>query len=354
MGLQLWVTQFRKGLVELCVMATLAEGEAYGYQIVERLGQVSGLTITESTVYPLLARLGRDGLLAVRSAPSSSGPPRRYYHLTESGREAAPGNGRSLAAHATVRQSSFERSPLMTTAQLELESPLQALVDDRLDAIDRVLLRAGVSRGERRTIVEEVEARGARAIIAKEQQRTSEGGCRCRARPPSTHRKRMLPSLTAGVCGRNTVKLVPRMRSPQLSLLAMGSAAGGAFATIIMAFLSILILQSEIGEIGLLLALCLLLPASLAVTSCGILAIVRIRRSEGWLFGLRAALFAAIIFPLLLGNGFLVVASFLFDGFGLVAVAILAVLACNAGLIYHVWKLLASGYQRATPVPESV
>ncbi len=83
MSLQLWITQFRKGLVELCVMATLAEGEAYGYQIVERLGQVSGLTITESTVYPLLARLGRDHLLGVRTAPSPSGPPRRYYRLTE-------------------------------------------------------------------------------------------------------------------------------------------------------------------------------------------------------------------------------------------------------------------------------
>jgi PadR family transcriptional regulator, regulatory protein PadR len=85
MGLQLWVTQFRKGLVELCVMATLTEGEAYGYEIVERLGRVSGLAITESTVYPLLARLGRDRLLSVRTAPSSSGPPRRYYRLTESG-----------------------------------------------------------------------------------------------------------------------------------------------------------------------------------------------------------------------------------------------------------------------------
>ena len=85
MGLQLWITQFRKGLVELCVMATLAEDEAYGYQIVERLGQISGLTITESTVYPLLARLGRDQLLSVRTAASPTGPPRRYYRLTEAG-----------------------------------------------------------------------------------------------------------------------------------------------------------------------------------------------------------------------------------------------------------------------------
>jgi PadR family transcriptional regulator PadR len=87
MGLQPWVTQLRKGLVELCVMATLREQEAYGYQIVERLGGVAGLAITESTVYPLLARLERDGLLRVRTAASPSGPPRRYYRLTDAGRQ---------------------------------------------------------------------------------------------------------------------------------------------------------------------------------------------------------------------------------------------------------------------------
>ncbi len=81
-----WVTQFRKGLVELCVLATLGEGEAYGYQIVERLGKAEGLATTESTVYPLLIRLEKDGVLAVRTAPSPSGPPRRYYRLTETGR----------------------------------------------------------------------------------------------------------------------------------------------------------------------------------------------------------------------------------------------------------------------------
>lgn len=85
-GMAAWVTQFRKGLVELCVLATLRRREAYGYQIVEELGRVAGLEITESTVYPLLARLARDRLVSVRTAPSPSGPPRRYYRLTEAGR----------------------------------------------------------------------------------------------------------------------------------------------------------------------------------------------------------------------------------------------------------------------------
>jgi PadR family transcriptional regulator PadR len=84
--MQLWVTQLRKGLVELCVLAALRGGEAYGYELVERLGRLGGLEVTESTVYPLLARLARDALVSVRTAPSPAGPPRRYYQLTAAGR----------------------------------------------------------------------------------------------------------------------------------------------------------------------------------------------------------------------------------------------------------------------------
>ena len=84
--MQAWITQFRKGLVELCILAALREDEAYGYQIVERLGGVRGLEVTESTVYPVLARLSRDQCVTVRTAASPSGPPRRYYRLSEAGR----------------------------------------------------------------------------------------------------------------------------------------------------------------------------------------------------------------------------------------------------------------------------
>jgi PadR family transcriptional regulator PadR len=84
---QQWITQFRKGLVELCVMTVLRDDEAYGYQIVEQLGQVPGLEVTESTVYPVLARLARDHCVTIRTAPSPSGPPRRYYCLSETGQQ---------------------------------------------------------------------------------------------------------------------------------------------------------------------------------------------------------------------------------------------------------------------------
>ncbi len=84
--MQQWITQFRKGLVEFCIMAVLRDDEAYGYQIVEQLGRVAGLEVTDSTVYPVLARLSRDRCVTTRTVPSRSGPARRYYRLSEAGR----------------------------------------------------------------------------------------------------------------------------------------------------------------------------------------------------------------------------------------------------------------------------
>ena len=83
-----WSTQLRKGLAELCVLAAVRQlGEAYGYQLVQFLMEHEGLELTESTVYPLLARLAREGQLSVTSAPSPAGPPRRYYRITAKGKQ---------------------------------------------------------------------------------------------------------------------------------------------------------------------------------------------------------------------------------------------------------------------------
>jgi PadR family transcriptional regulator PadR len=77
----------RKGLVELCVLAVVKDGEAYGYEILQRLGRAESLSISESAVYPILARLTEEGALKVRTTPSPAGPPRRYYRLTPAGAE---------------------------------------------------------------------------------------------------------------------------------------------------------------------------------------------------------------------------------------------------------------------------
>jgi PadR family transcriptional regulator PadR len=80
-----WETQLRKGLADLAILAVIGRGETYGYRIVEELKRLEGLELTESTVYPVLTRLDRDGLLAVRAEQSPSGPTRRYYRLTPKG-----------------------------------------------------------------------------------------------------------------------------------------------------------------------------------------------------------------------------------------------------------------------------
>ncbi len=85
--MNLWETQLRKGLAELAVLAILAREEAYGYRIVEKLRALDGLNLSESTVYPILTRLAREGVLAIRTEASPAGPTRRYYRLTAEGRQ---------------------------------------------------------------------------------------------------------------------------------------------------------------------------------------------------------------------------------------------------------------------------
>ena len=80
-----WVSQLRKGLVELLVLAALRREEVYGYQLLQKLAALDGLALTESTLYPVLGRLADDRLVAVRQVPSPAGPPRRYYRLTAVG-----------------------------------------------------------------------------------------------------------------------------------------------------------------------------------------------------------------------------------------------------------------------------
>jgi PadR family transcriptional regulator PadR len=82
-----WVTQLRKGLLELAILNTIAVGPLYGYDIVRRLSDVNHLVITEGTVYPILSRLKSSGLVETYLEESQEGPPRKYYRLTTRGRE---------------------------------------------------------------------------------------------------------------------------------------------------------------------------------------------------------------------------------------------------------------------------
>jgi PadR family transcriptional regulator PadR len=85
------VSQLRRGVLEYCVLSLLADEELYGFDLVRRLGEVDGMVTSEGTIYPLLSRLRREGWVSTRWGPSETGPPRRYYALTEDGRAVLAG-----------------------------------------------------------------------------------------------------------------------------------------------------------------------------------------------------------------------------------------------------------------------
>ena len=81
-----WTTQLRKGVLELCILNVIAGSRRYGYEIAKTLSERHEPAVREGTVYPILSRLRREGLLSVSLEESPEGPPRKYYALTEEGR----------------------------------------------------------------------------------------------------------------------------------------------------------------------------------------------------------------------------------------------------------------------------
>ena len=81
------VTQLRKGILELGVMGVLYRERHYGYSLVRTLSESGSVALKEGTVYPILARLDREGLVHSEWVESDQGPPRKYYGLTLSGRQ---------------------------------------------------------------------------------------------------------------------------------------------------------------------------------------------------------------------------------------------------------------------------
>ncbi|MDP3353334.1 MAG: PadR family transcriptional regulator [Flavobacteriaceae bacterium] len=77
--------QMRKGVLEYCILSVLQHEDAYTNEILSQLKDAKMLVV-EGTVYPLLTRLKNDGLLNYRWEESTSGPPRKYYGLTETGK----------------------------------------------------------------------------------------------------------------------------------------------------------------------------------------------------------------------------------------------------------------------------
>ena len=77
--------QMRKGVLEFCILCILSEKDAYPSEIIDAMKNAK-LIVVEGTLYPLLMRLKNDGVLSYEWKESTSGPPRKYYKLTDAGK----------------------------------------------------------------------------------------------------------------------------------------------------------------------------------------------------------------------------------------------------------------------------
>lgn len=85
MDLENTQSQMRKGILEYCILCIIGRGECYASDIIDRMKDAK-LIVVEGTLYPLLTRLKNAGLLNYKWEESKSGPPRKYYSLTEEGK----------------------------------------------------------------------------------------------------------------------------------------------------------------------------------------------------------------------------------------------------------------------------
>lgn len=217
----------------------------------------------------------------------------------------------------------------MNSSMVELSPALQALVEERLDSIERILFAAGVSRGERRGILSEVESHVFELLARRttgEPTRDDVLAVLAQLDPPESYApegfdRRKLHETFAP----------PKPREPELSLLATGSAVLGVF------LLLVLVMSVLGGADGGLLVF--LATALLAISIAGAWSLHRIQRSNGWLYGARPALVAAMVFPVAAAN---CIAFLLLSSLGDVAIFLgmaILFLTFNGAIIYGAWQL---------------
>ena len=80
------LTEMLKGVLEGCVLEIIGREETYGYEITRHLNALGFADVAEGTVYAILVRLERNGLVDTQKKPSELGPPRKFYALNDAGR----------------------------------------------------------------------------------------------------------------------------------------------------------------------------------------------------------------------------------------------------------------------------
>ena len=78
-------SQLKRGTLELCALSVVNRGDCYGYELVNRISKC--MEVTEGTIYPLMKRIRDSGLIESYIVESPEGPPRKYYRITEAGKE---------------------------------------------------------------------------------------------------------------------------------------------------------------------------------------------------------------------------------------------------------------------------
>lgn len=221
----------------------------------------------------------------------------------------------------------------MNASMVELSPELQMQVEARLDAIERILFAVGVSRGERRGILSEVEAH----VFELLSRRTSGEPTRAdvlavlsELDPPESYapegfdRRRLDEALQP-----------PKRREPRLSMLATASAVAGVFLLLVL----VMTVMGGGDAPVFLFEAALLFAASIS----GGISLFRIHRSKGWLSGAWPALVGTLSFPLMVMNVFIVIVlDALWDVAALLGLGVVF-LAINAAIIYGAWRVFASG-----------
>ena len=80
------ITEMLKGVLEGCVLEIISRGETYGYEITRRLNALGFADVVDGTVYTILVRLEKNGLVDINKQPSDMGPPRKFFTLNDAGR----------------------------------------------------------------------------------------------------------------------------------------------------------------------------------------------------------------------------------------------------------------------------
>jgi PadR family transcriptional regulator PadR len=110
-----WEAQIRKGWLDVAILVSLWRGRLYGLEIIRELESASDLIVAEGTVYPVLARLRKDGLLEAEWEEGNCGHPRKYYELTSAGRKRA--SALAIQSHQFLEKMTALIRPLLKEAK---------------------------------------------------------------------------------------------------------------------------------------------------------------------------------------------------------------------------------------------